>query len=126
MSNAAVARAVRWVRSQVRGVPAPTLIWTILACSATICFLRASRKTKTNAREAASARAKNASESVTAQPEVSNEQMEEEEEEVKEEEEEEENGDVSDGLDDDVETYGDDDEEVVEEEEEENGNVIDG
>ncbi|XP_075875490.1 lipase maturation factor 2a isoform X2 [Nelusetta ayraudi] len=115
VSNAAVARAVRWVRSQVRGVPAPTLIWTILACSATICLLRASQKTKTNAREAASARAKNESESVTAQPEVSNEQMEEEE-----------NGDLSDGLDDDVETYGDDEEEEEEEEEEENGNVIDG
>lgn len=40
MSNTPVARAVRWVRSQVRGVPAHTLIWTIVGCSATICLLQ--------------------------------------------------------------------------------------
>ncbi|KAM7002264.1 lipase maturation factor 2a [Tautogolabrus adspersus] len=39
MSNNAVAKAVRWIRSQVRGVPAHTLIWTLIACSATLCLL---------------------------------------------------------------------------------------
>lgn len=38
--NNSVAKAVRWVRSQVRGVPAHTLIWTIIVCSATICLLQ--------------------------------------------------------------------------------------
>lgn len=40
MSNTAVAKAVRWVRSQVRGVPAHTLIWSLLACGAILCLLR--------------------------------------------------------------------------------------
>uniref|UniRef100_A0A671VLU4 Lipase maturation factor n=1 Tax=Sparus aurata TaxID=8175 RepID=A0A671VLU4_SPAAU len=40
MSNTTVAQAVRWVRSQVRGVPAPTLIWTLIACSTIICLLQ--------------------------------------------------------------------------------------
>lgn len=40
MSNTSVAQVVRWVRSQVRGVPAHTLIWTIIVCSATICLLQ--------------------------------------------------------------------------------------
>lgn len=40
MSNTSVARTVRWVRSQVRGVPTHTLIWTIIGCSATICLLQ--------------------------------------------------------------------------------------
>ncbi|XP_013858937.1 lipase maturation factor 2a isoform X2 [Austrofundulus limnaeus] len=40
ISNTTLAQAVRWVRSQVRGVPAPALIWTLLACSATFCLLR--------------------------------------------------------------------------------------
>uniref|UniRef100_A0A669EPB3 Lipase maturation factor n=1 Tax=Oreochromis niloticus TaxID=8128 RepID=A0A669EPB3_ORENI len=31
LSNTTVAQAVRWVRSQVRGVPAHTLIWTLIA-----------------------------------------------------------------------------------------------
>lgn len=35
-----VAQAVKWVRSQVSGVPAPILIWTLIGCSATICLLR--------------------------------------------------------------------------------------
>ncbi|KAK2842208.1 hypothetical protein Q5P01_012408 [Channa striata] len=43
MSNAAVAQAVRWVRSQVRGVPAPMLIWTLIACSTTFCLLQGLR-----------------------------------------------------------------------------------
>ncbi|TNN80033.1 Lipase maturation factor 2 [Liparis tanakae] len=39
-SNATVAQAVRWVRSQARGVPTHTLIWTLIACSATLCLLQ--------------------------------------------------------------------------------------
>lgn len=109
MSNVAIARAVRWLRSQVRGVPAPTLIWTILACSATICLLRASRKTKENAHEAASAQAKPASDSVSTRG-VSNEQVEEPK--VEEEEE-----NASDELDDDTETFGDDEDDEEEEDE---------
>jgi len=35
---------VRWVRSQVRGVPAHTLIWTLVACSATFCLLQGLRE----------------------------------------------------------------------------------
>ncbi|XP_008297935.1 lipase maturation factor 2a [Stegastes partitus] len=42
-SNTAVAQAVRWMRSQIRGVPAPTLIWTLLACSATFSLLQGLR-----------------------------------------------------------------------------------
>lgn len=40
VSNTTLAQVVRWVRSQARGVPAPALIWTLLACSATFCLLR--------------------------------------------------------------------------------------
>lgn len=43
MSNTTVAQVVRWVRSQVRGVPAHTLIWTLIACSATFCLLQGLR-----------------------------------------------------------------------------------
>lgn len=43
LSNSAAAQAVRWMRSQVRGVPAPTLIWTLIACSATFCLLQGLR-----------------------------------------------------------------------------------
>lgn len=39
-SNNSIAQAVRWVRSQVRGVPAHILIWTMLVCSATICLIQ--------------------------------------------------------------------------------------
>uniref|UniRef100_A0A8D3DPE7 Lipase maturation factor n=1 Tax=Scophthalmus maximus TaxID=52904 RepID=A0A8D3DPE7_SCOMX len=42
--NSTVAQAMRWVRSQVRGVPAHTLIWTLIACSATFCLLQGLRK----------------------------------------------------------------------------------
>ncbi|XP_062276716.1 lipase maturation factor 2a [Scomber scombrus] len=38
-----VARAMRWVRSQVRGVPSEVLIWTLIACSATFCLLKGLR-----------------------------------------------------------------------------------
>lgn len=43
VSNTAVAQAVRWVRAQVRGVPTHTLIWTLIACSATFCLLQGLR-----------------------------------------------------------------------------------
>lgn len=39
-SNTTVAQTVRWVRSQVRGVPAHTLIWALIVCSATICLFK--------------------------------------------------------------------------------------
>ncbi|KAL6106827.1 lmf2 [Pungitius sinensis] len=40
-SNTTVAKAVRWVRSQTRGVTTEVLIWTLIACSATLCLLQA-------------------------------------------------------------------------------------
>ncbi|XP_037538792.1 lipase maturation factor 2a [Nematolebias whitei] len=40
VSNTTVAQVVRWVRPQFEGVPAPALIWTLIACSATFCLLR--------------------------------------------------------------------------------------
>ncbi|XP_040894593.1 lipase maturation factor 2a [Toxotes jaculatrix] len=40
MSNTTVAQAVRWVRSQVRGVPTHILIWSLIACSTTLCLLQ--------------------------------------------------------------------------------------
>ncbi|XP_041693521.2 lipase maturation factor 2a isoform X1 [Coregonus clupeaformis] len=40
VSEAAVPQAVRWVRSQVRGVSAPLLLWSLLFCSITLCLLR--------------------------------------------------------------------------------------
>ncbi|KAJ0029197.1 hypothetical protein NQD34_004194 [Periophthalmus magnuspinnatus] len=40
-SKAKLARAVRWMRSQVQGVPAPLLVWTLIGCSALFCLLRA-------------------------------------------------------------------------------------
>ncbi|KAM8891710.1 lipase maturation factor 2a [Spinachia spinachia] len=40
-SNTTVAKAVRWVRSQARGVPTDILIWTLIACSATLSLLQA-------------------------------------------------------------------------------------
>ncbi|KAM4553784.1 lipase maturation factor 2a [Fundulus diaphanus] len=43
VSNTTVAQAVRWLRSRVRGVPAHTLIWTLIACSATFCLLQGLR-----------------------------------------------------------------------------------
>ncbi|XP_056273428.1 lipase maturation factor 2a [Pseudoliparis swirei] len=39
-SNTTVAQAVRWVRSQARGVPTHKFIWTLIACSATLCLLQ--------------------------------------------------------------------------------------
>ncbi|XP_059191994.1 lipase maturation factor 2a [Centropristis striata] len=38
--NGTVAQVVRWVRSQVRGVPAHILIWTLITCSTILCLLR--------------------------------------------------------------------------------------
>ncbi|KAM3870580.1 lipase maturation factor 2a [Diretmus argenteus] len=46
LSNATVPRAVRWVRSCVRGIPAPVLIWSLFACSAILCLLRGLRNNK--------------------------------------------------------------------------------
>lgn len=106
MSNVAVARAVRWVRSQVRGVPAHIIIWTILACSATICLLQTFRKAKTNTHEAASTQAKTAFEIASASGGL-NKRMEEEP--TVEEEEENEIG--SGGSDDDTEAFGHDEDE---------------
>ncbi|XP_034032495.1 lipase maturation factor 2a [Thalassophryne amazonica] len=40
LSKNMVAQAVRWVRSQVRGVPAPMLLWTLIACSTTFCLFQ--------------------------------------------------------------------------------------
>ncbi|XP_070828232.1 lipase maturation factor 2a [Chaetodon trifascialis] len=40
MSNTTVAQAVRWIRSQVRGVPTHTLIWALIVCSAAICLFQ--------------------------------------------------------------------------------------
>ncbi|XP_029008805.1 lipase maturation factor 2a [Betta splendens] len=48
VSNTIVGQVVRWVRSQVRGVPPHTLIWTILACTATFCLLRGLRNSKSH------------------------------------------------------------------------------
>ncbi|XP_014900225.1 lipase maturation factor 2a [Poecilia latipinna] len=53
VSNTAVAQAVRWVRAQVRGVPAHTLIWTLLACSATFCLLQGLRNKNRHAEQTA-------------------------------------------------------------------------
>lgn len=39
-SKAKLARAVRWARSQVRGVPAPLILWTLTGGSALFCLLR--------------------------------------------------------------------------------------
>ncbi|XP_029378366.1 lipase maturation factor 2a [Echeneis naucrates] len=43
VSNITVAQAVRWVRSQVRGVPPHILIWTLMACSISFCLLKGLR-----------------------------------------------------------------------------------
>ena len=40
MPNTTVAQTVRWVRSQVRGVPTHILIWTLIASSVTLCLLQ--------------------------------------------------------------------------------------
>ncbi|XP_068596022.1 lipase maturation factor 2a [Brachionichthys hirsutus] len=39
LPNTTVARNVRWLRSQIRGVPAHVLIWSLIVCSTTICLL---------------------------------------------------------------------------------------
>eukprot|EP00063_Salmo_salar_P005631 XP_013980466.1 PREDICTED: lipase maturation factor 2 isoform X2 [Salmo salar] len=40
VSEAAVPQVVKWVRSQVRGVSAPLLLWSLLFCSVALCLLR--------------------------------------------------------------------------------------
>uniref|UniRef100_A0A3P9I5G7 Lipase maturation factor n=1 Tax=Oryzias latipes TaxID=8090 RepID=A0A3P9I5G7_ORYLA len=52
LSNTTAAQAVRWLRSQVRGVPAHTLIWTLMACSATFCLLQGLRNRNRSSRGA--------------------------------------------------------------------------
>lgn len=44
LPKTAVARAVRWVRSQIRGVPTPLIIWTLIGASALFCLLGALRE----------------------------------------------------------------------------------
>lgn len=39
-SKAKLAHAVRWVRSQVKGVPAPLILWTLIGGSAMLCLLK--------------------------------------------------------------------------------------
>lgn len=41
LSNSSVVQAVRWLRSQVQGFAAHTVVWTLVACSATFCLLQA-------------------------------------------------------------------------------------
>ncbi|XP_019934939.1 lipase maturation factor 2a [Paralichthys olivaceus] len=101
MSNRTVAQAVRWVRSQVRGVPAHTLIWTLIACSATFCLLQGLRN-----RSKESPLAEEAAVTVTDQTGDQKEEEEDEEEHSEDEEEEKDN-------------VGDDEEGEEEEEEEE-------
>ncbi|KAM9807497.1 lipase maturation factor 2a [Neosynchiropus ocellatus] len=45
-----IAKAVQWMRSQVRGVPAPALIWTLIAGSVTLCLLNTLRNAQTDPR----------------------------------------------------------------------------
>lgn len=47
-ANTKVAVALSWMRSQIRGVPAPVLIWTLTACSATLCLLLGLRTKRTD------------------------------------------------------------------------------
>uniref|UniRef100_UPI003AB00095 lipase maturation factor 2a n=1 Tax=Centroberyx gerrardi TaxID=166262 RepID=UPI003AB00095 len=49
VSSATIHQALRWVRSQVRGVPAPMLIWSLFACSAALCLLRGLRNNNKHA-----------------------------------------------------------------------------
>ncbi|MED6294844.1 hypothetical protein CHARACLAT_025286, partial [Characodon lateralis] len=53
VSNTTVAQAVRWVRTQVRGVPAHTLIWSLIACCATFCLLPGLRSKNKHAEQTA-------------------------------------------------------------------------
>ena len=39
---------MKWVRSQIRGVPAHSLIWTLVACSATFSLLQGLRNRNRN------------------------------------------------------------------------------
>ncbi|XP_072291218.1 lipase maturation factor 2a [Eucyclogobius newberryi] len=41
VSKAKLAHAVRWMRSQVKAVPAHLIVWTLIGCSALLCLLRA-------------------------------------------------------------------------------------
>ncbi|XP_038124771.1 lipase maturation factor 2a [Cyprinodon tularosa] len=90
VSNNTVAQAVRWVRSQVRGVPAHTLIWTLIACSTTFCLLQGLHSRKKQAghsveplkmAEKGSKHTKETDESLSGHPEEKQRQWGEEEEE---------------------------------------------
>lgn len=120
LSNTAVAQAVRWVRSQVRGVPAHTLIWTIVVCSATVCLLwglqsRNKHPTVSTHPETVS----NSSSDHCGKSDEEQEAEEEERDEEEEEEQEEEKGEVREGSENEEEeeevgeekdTFGDEDE----------------
>ncbi|KAM9352549.1 lipase maturation factor 2a [Symphorus nematophorus] len=117
MSNSTVAKAARWVRSQVRGVPAPTLIWTIIGCSAALCLLQGlqSRKKPMTAND----HTENVCDGSSEHCEKSDErQAAEEEEDVKEDGE---DGEVEEDEEEEKDTVGGEEEEEEEEEDEENG-----
>ncbi|XP_017261659.1 lipase maturation factor 2a [Kryptolebias marmoratus] len=86
VSNTTVAQVVRWVRSQVRGVPTPALIWTLIACSATFCLLRGLHAKKKDSEKTSPApeeaeKASGLTEAAAGGSEETNEQQTEEEEE---------------------------------------------
>ena len=121
MSNTTVAQAVRWVRSQVRGVPAPTLIWTLIACSTVICLLQGLQNRSKH--KSVSSQSDHVPDSSSDLCGKSDEQQEAEEEEGEEGEEEEEEGeDDEDELDEgeaeEKDTVGDDEQDEEQEEEE--------
>lgn len=119
MSNTSVAQAVRWVRSQVRGVPAHTLIWTVLVCSATICLLQGLQKRKKQV--TVSKGTENVPDCSSDQCEESDEQKaaEDEEEEEKENDEEESEDEVEEDEGEEKNTVGDEEDEALEGQEEE-------
>ncbi|XP_010774201.1 lipase maturation factor 2a [Notothenia coriiceps] len=102
LPNTPVAKAVRWVRSHVRGVPAPVLIWTLIACSATLCLLHGlqsrnkhTERTAGTQKEAMTDQKANAPDSA---PDTGGKS--DEEQEAEEEEEEEDGGDCEDEVED--------------------------
>ncbi|KAF3854755.1 hypothetical protein F7725_022810 [Dissostichus mawsoni] len=104
LPNTPVAKAVRWVRSQVRGVPAPMLIWTLIACSATLCLLHGlqsrNKHTETTAgtqKEATTDQTANAPDSA---PETGGKSDEEQEAEEEEEDDDDDGGDCEDEVED--------------------------
>ncbi|KAM3609466.1 uncharacterized protein V6R79_015311 [Siganus canaliculatus] len=96
ISNTTVAQAVRWVRTQVKGVPAHILVWTILVCSTTICLLRGLQNRKS--RSTASKYTENVLDDPAEHCGKSDEQQGTKEQEEEEDEEEEDAEDVNDGM----------------------------